>query len=775
VRILGGLGTRGIVFCVAAVLALAGAARPAWGTQLLEVSFADKAEFLRLLETVPETRGEGMTVAGMTARFPANPGRVDEIRALGFAARISVADLEAAYVAGLGKRQDDDFGAYHTYPEAIAAMDALMAAHPAIMTRQSIGQSLEGRTLWVYKISDHPAVDEAEPEVFFNAYIHAREVITFEILYDLAQYLVEGYGTDPRATVLVDSREIWIEPVVNPDGVEYNHLTDPQGGGMWRKNRRDSGGGIFGVDLNRNFGYQWGYDDEGSEPYPDSEVYRGTAPFSEPETAAMRDFVISRHFTLGINYHSYANIHLLPFGYDLIPAPDRDAMFAIGLKRAVDNQYSPGTAWELLYRVNGDAADWMYGDQVSKPKVFGLVTEAGNDDDGFWPSESRIAPIVAENREGNLRAIELAANPYRALPPGIARAAARMDSVARTFTLSWSVPAPDPDNPAVSWNLSEGTGHFVGADNLESSPAERWDAFGWTLSATRFHSPLHSYYSGAANKVNRVLTSRRGHLVQPGEQLRFWTRYNIEEYWDFGYVEIATDGRHFATLPGSITTNDDYYGRNFGNGVTGISGGWVQATFALSAYEGEVVWLRFRYNTDQAVTEEGWYVDDIEPADLFATETLVAEDLSVAEYSFVDHAEGEFAYCVQAVDPEGDAAVWGPPLTLVVAGQSDIAEEQAAVGSWRGLHLDGGNPFRGPVAMRWSPPAGARPGERMTLTVHDANGRVVATLRDEVLSAVPADATWEALWRPEDSPSGLYFAQLRIGRHLSHRRLVRLQ
>jgi murein tripeptide amidase MpaA len=92
-------------------------------------------------------------------------------------------------------------------------------------------------------------------------------------------YLLENYGTDPEATYLVDNREMYFVPCFNPDGYEYNRQTDPNGGGMWRKNRRNNGGS-YGVDLNRNFGYMWGYDDLGSSPIPSSETYRGPSAFS---------------------------------------------------------------------------------------------------------------------------------------------------------------------------------------------------------------------------------------------------------------------------------------------------------------------------------------------------------------------------------------------------------------------------------------------------------------------------------------------------------------
>ncbi len=743
----------------------------AGGSQLLSVRLDSKAEYQRLLIQVPEARTCGSTVAGDVLEFAAAAGRLAELRALGFEADVAIDDLEGFFASRLSR--EGPFGAYHTYEEAIEAMDALAGAYPEIMTPKiSIGQSIEGRELWVYKISDNPAVEEDEPEVYFNAYIHAREVITFEVLHDLARHLLESYGTDPRATAIVNGREIWLQPVVNPDGVQYNYQTNPQGGGMWRKNRRNNGGGTYGVDLNRNFGYQWGYDDEGSSPYPSSETYRGASPFSEPETVAIRDLCNAREFTVALNYHSYGNYNLHSWGYDQLHCEDHEGLFRLGRIRSEENGYAPGAAWEMLYRVNGDANDWMYGEQQSKPKIFSYVTEVGTSNDNFWPPEARIPELVAENREGNLRAIELADNPQRVLPPGLARVVTE-GTVPVTFTLTWSVPEPDPDNPAIAWNVIEATGPALGADDLEADPATRWTSVGWSRVTNRSHSPTHSFFGGNDNHLNNTLESRRGHLVEPGESLRFWTYYRIESNWDYGYVEIATDGRTFTTLPGSITTNSDPNLRNFGNGITGNSGGWVEAEFDLSAYEGDIVWFRFRYNTDGYVTDEGWYVDDIEPADLFETETLVAEGHPAAEYTFSNHAPGEFAYLVQSVDVEDDRAAYGPPRLIEVGGYADVGDPPSPPEAWSGIELVGAQPVAGQAAFRFTVPVGANPSDALRLTIHDVNGRQVADLRPQRLRGGDASGgALEATWNGAGATAGIYFARLTVGDRSAFRRFV---
>src|SRR5690606_8892087 len=133
---------------------------------------------------------------------------------------------------------------------------------------------------------------------YYYGAIHAREVITPEVLIYIMRYLTNNYGIDPQVTYLVDNRELFFSTVVNPDGYYYDEVIEPDGGGLWRKNRRNNGDGSYGIDLNRNFGYQWGYDDEGSSPDGSDETYRGASAFSEPETQRLRDFMISRNFVI---------------------------------------------------------------------------------------------------------------------------------------------------------------------------------------------------------------------------------------------------------------------------------------------------------------------------------------------------------------------------------------------------------------------------------------------------------------------------------------------
>ncbi|UCC81378.1 MAG: zinc carboxypeptidase [Candidatus Zixiibacteriota bacterium] len=319
------------------------------------------------------------------------PSDLEKLRSRGLSYAIIYEDLVAFYRSRNPLALD--MGGFPTLSEAIDIMDSLAATYPAIVSAKwSIGSSWEGRDLWVFKISDNVNVDEDEPEVFYNSLIHAREPAGMTWILHFAGWLCENYTSDSVASYIVDNRELFFLPVFNPDGYEYNRLTNPGGGGMWRKNRRPGDG----VDLNRNWGYMWGYDNYGSSPDPWSETYRGPAPFSEPETDTVRQFIVSRDFDFVINAHTYGEYLLYPWGYDYFYTPDQDFFYMVGDSGSTLTGYAHGTAWELLYQTNGDANDWCYGEQVEKPLIFAIAPESGNSYDGFWPLPSRIPEINAE-------------------------------------------------------------------------------------------------------------------------------------------------------------------------------------------------------------------------------------------------------------------------------------------------------------------------------------------------------------------------------------------
>ncbi len=291
----------------------------------------------------------------------------------------------------------------YTWDELNTRFDELQNAYPNIISeRCNIGESIEERDIWAFKVSDNPNIDEDEPEVLYTALTHAREPLGMMNLFYFVQTLAESYQTDPELTYLINNREMWFIPVVNPDGYIYNEYIEPDGGGMHRKNRLDTGcgdGTNRGVDLNRNYGYGWGSDNTGSSPNPCSATYRGESEFSEPETQAVGIFIIGREFKNVLHYHTYSNIYIHPWGDGSLPdEPDLTTLREIGEEMARYNGYPVGTGLATIgYTVNGDAVDWTYGDQ----NIISYVPEVGSSSQGFWPSEDDVIQLCINQVHSN--------------------------------------------------------------------------------------------------------------------------------------------------------------------------------------------------------------------------------------------------------------------------------------------------------------------------------------------------------------------------------------
>ncbi|MEO0732288.1 MAG: M14 family zinc carboxypeptidase, partial [Bacteroidota bacterium] len=279
-------------------------------------------------------------------------------------------------------------GGYYTYAEILQQLDEMFSLYPNLITqRYSIGTTIEGRTIWAVKISDNPNTDEstAEAAVYFDALHHAREPASMAAVINFMFYLLENYATDPSIAYLLENREIFIVPAVNPDGYEYNRQTNPNGGGMWRKNRRvNAGSSCRGVDLNRNYDTDWGGSGASSNPCSDS--YRGAAVFSEPEAQAVRDFATSINAPIAYTTHTFG-------GYWLGPDfSNGQQEFAIHAELASDcmdeNEYIYGDADLLLGYVSGTTQNWLY----ESLGTIAWTPEIGTT--GFWPAASEIISLV---------------------------------------------------------------------------------------------------------------------------------------------------------------------------------------------------------------------------------------------------------------------------------------------------------------------------------------------------------------------------------------------
>ena len=311
----------------------------------------------------------------------------------GFKIEVIIPDLNVYLQEKMGKQ--GDFGPYYTYTEMTAKLDSLYNQYPDLLTEKiSIGKSWQQRDIWAVKVSVNPEQEEAEAKVLYTGVTHAREPIGATICLEFIRYLCEQYSANnPEAVYILENTELWFIPVVNPDG----YVKNEPNGGWWRKNcRPDSSGAIVGVDLNRNYSYQWGYDDIGSSPYPGSECYRGPSAASEPEVQAIVQFCQTKQFQAAIDYHSYGNLILFPWGYTRLHTPDSLFYQEMGDSIKAVNHYAAGTVWELLYLANGGSNDWHYGAY----HTYGIVLEVGED---FWqPDTADINQQVWENLYANL-------------------------------------------------------------------------------------------------------------------------------------------------------------------------------------------------------------------------------------------------------------------------------------------------------------------------------------------------------------------------------------
>ncbi len=291
-------------------------------------------------------------------------------------------------------------GDFHSYRELEADLKALEADHPGTMKLFTIGTSLEGRNIYAMKISDAPERDENKPGVLFLGCHHAREWISVEVPLLLARYLAENAVSDRAVADLVARSEVWIVPLVNPDGLEYSIDVYR----YWRKNRRANADGSFGIDLNRNYGYKWGVDDIGSSPSPLSEAFRGPSAFSEPETRAVRDLFLRRDFRAVVSYHSFSQSILYPWGYADAPT-DRDGLLReiglemAGLIEAVNGRaYACGRSAASLYLTNGDTTDWTFAASgvpsytIELPPSTSSTADSSTPRGRSTPSSARTSP-----------------------------------------------------------------------------------------------------------------------------------------------------------------------------------------------------------------------------------------------------------------------------------------------------------------------------------------------------------------------------------------------
>jgi hypothetical protein len=471
---------------------------------------------------------------------------------------------------------------YHSYTEVAADVAAVAAAHPDIVRRFSIGKSYQGRDIWAVKISDNVGVDESEPEVMFDGTHHSDEHMATEMTLHIMHWLVDGYGVDPRITTIVNTREIWIIFVVNPDGAEY----DISGGHFhyWRKNRQPTPGTPYiGTDLNRNYSYHWGGGGRTSTN-PLAITYRGVAAFSTPEDRAMRDFMASRvvdgrqQIRAAITFHESGRLVMWPYGYTLADVPydmttqDHAALAIIGKHMAATNHYRPEQASDL-YISSGTSRDYQYGVY----RIFSYTFEMSVVD---YPDDSLIASETGRNKEAVLYLMEGAWCPLAVLGPAVrtARCGAFDDDL--EVGRGWTV---DPDHT----DTAPADARFVRSDPVSTS-SNGPKQLGTAASGSKaFVTGAAAGSSANADDLDGRTTIRSpsiGLSAAPGQRLTF--------AYVFAHSAASTAADTLRAIVERADGSQVVVFKAVGRPVD-VDGAWRTASISLDAFAGQRVRLRF--------------------------------------------------------------------------------------------------------------------------------------------------------------------------------------
>lgn len=463
-------------------------------------------------------------------------------------------------------------GGYYTLNEVIAHLDTMRMVFPDIISEKiSIGTSIEGRPIYVVKISDNPDLEEDEPEVLYTALHHAREPQSMMQMIYFMYYLLENYNTDPVVKYLVDNRQMYFIPVVNPDGYEHNKTIAPNGGGMWRKNRRNNGGGIFGVDLNRNYGphQYWNADNGGSSLSTAAETYRGTAPFSEPETQAIRDFLASRRIKTALNYHTFSNLLIYPYGALNIETPDSLIFREYAADMTRYNNYLYGTDLQTVgYATRGNSDDYFYdGDTLANGgKIFAMTPEVGSADDYFWPPMHRIFPLAEENVFPNLYYAWVAGGFAAVVNPGFQQSVFNQSDVVELYPIIKNKGQSNIENITVHLSSSSpyiniSSGNFAISDLTAQTSVILTQPFVFQISST---APTEQNIDLVlSTRLNNITISQDTFSITIGipHYIFFDSSDNINDNWTL--TAINTQKRWGRTTtdyyspPSSITDSDN--------------------------------------------------------------------------------------------------------------------------------------------------------------------------------------------------------------------------
>jgi hypothetical protein len=670
-------------------------------------------------------------------------------------------------------------GGYYTYTEVVQKLDSMRLLYPTLITaKQNRGTTEEGRTVWSVKISDNADVNESatEPAIYFDALHHAREPQAMAGTVYFMYWLLDNYNTDPEAKYLVDNREIYFIPVVNPDGYVRNQTTNPNGGGSWRKNRKVNGGGCIGVDLNRNYNYGWGLN-SGSSGDPCSDTYRGPSAASEPETQAVKNLCTAIQPKIAFSVHSEAGRYLNPYGYN-DSAVTYDIYSDFSGDFASGNNYTYGTVIEMLdYYSSGTTRDWLHS-----TGCYAWTPEVGGG--SFWPPLAQIIPVANEMLPSYkylswVGGAYAKFQNYSILGTGYVE---RNDTLKLNIGIRNKGLSLPSNNVTVSVTTSYPNITAINASGNYGSINQRQIKYNTSpflfrlTNAAAFMDEIKLIVSTKQENVETSLDTisvivGRGNVMMSDNSeggTSRWTKSGSQTQWDTTFVGYWSEGHSFAdsrygnsknssnnfftlndtiNLTGAVNPRLEFMAKwateltfdytriqvstNFGSTWTNLAGrftstvggqpsyhgvqSWIYERISLNPYIGQRIRLRFNYITDNGVPGDGFYFDN---------------------FRVVNYTDG----------PTG-----------ISQNGSEIPKQYALMQNYP-------NPFNPVTKIRFDLPASSF----VKITVFDILGREVSVLTNNEMIAGSYEADFDASLLT----SGVYFYKIEAGEFTAIKKMM---
>ncbi len=576
---------------------------------------------------------------------------------------------------GLDNFDDGNMGGYHTYDQMVEHINNMQSQFPDFVNIIEIGQSIENRAIYAVKISDNPLVNESDTEgvVYFEAVTHAREPMSLEATLYYMWWLLENMAADEEANYLVNNREIYFTPIVNPDGYVFNEINDPNGGGLWRKNRYDAGNGCFGVDLNRNYPYGWGLD-SGSSDNPCSNTFRGNNPLSEPESSSVANFLAEINPAIAFTSHTYGDKFLSPWGY--VDSLATYELYAEFVSEFIPPNYDGyGTTAKMLgYTSSGTTRDYLHSTGIPawtpeighsfwespsnicdrvveflKPMKY-LTWVSGNyacfhdftlQNDQVWNGDTIALDIRIKNRGLTKTATDVSVtiNTNHPAVSMLTDSVFYNDIEPREFTESINAPfqfeliedlTPGQlitlrvnvfHNADLSYTklicVTAGEQNILYQTDFETDNAWLAPALGWDTTfmdaMSGFHSFTDSRYGNYQPNGNPMVVMGEPVDLSAASlpYVTFNAKWALEPDFDYATFLASTNGvNNWIPLPGIHNNGFNEYSEN---------SHWVQERFNLSQFIGEPqLYFALELDADQSVHSDGFYIDDFKVIDYTA-------------------------------------------------------------------------------------------------------------------------------------------------------------